>query len=91
MRISVEMSLYPLQEDYASYIHSFLDSLNSCADISVKTNAISTQIFGEYDAVMSAINASLKKEFEKGAPLALVTKILSLDRENSRWNQPVAG
>ncbi len=86
MRISVEMSLYPLKEDYAPYIHSFLEALNAEPEISVRTNALSTQVYGEYDLVMATITAALKQQFEKGAPLSLVSKVLSVDREQSHWN-----
>lgn len=88
MRISVEMSLYPLQQDYAPYIHEFLAALNAEPDISVRTNALSTQVYGEYDLVMATITAALKTQFEKGAPMSLVSKILSVDRKDSHWNQP---
>ena len=87
MRISVEMSLYPLKDDYVPHIHAFIESLNGYEGLSVNTNALSTQVHGEYDLVMQAITESLKKEFESGAPQSLVCKILSLDREQSRWNQ----
>lgn len=86
MRISAELSLYPLQEDYIAPIHAFLDALNQCADVSVRTNAMSTHVYGEYDAVMAAIQGSLKSAFASGAPMSLVSKIISLDRENSHWN-----
>lgn len=87
MRISVEMSLYPLDANYAPHIHEFLDQLNAEPGISVKTNAMSTQVYGEFDLVMGTINRALKDQFEKGIPMSLVTKTLSLDREKSHWNE----
>jgi|AntRauTorckE6833_2_1112554.scaffolds.fasta_scaffold118002_1 uncharacterized protein YqgV (UPF0045/DUF77 family) len=87
MRISVDMSLYPLQDNYTSFIHSFLDSLNAVQGLTVTTNAMSTQVHGEYDLVMDSIKHCLKVEFDKGAPFSLVTKILSVDREHSEWNK----
>ena len=87
MRISVEMSLYPLQDNYIDEILEFLESLKSIEGLSVKTNTMSTQVHGEYDLVMSSIAQCLKKPFEAGIPMALVTKTLSVDREHSVINQ----
>ena len=87
MRISVEMSLYPLQTEYVSEILSFLEELKKIDGLSIKTNTISTQIHGEYDLVMSSITECLRIPFESGAPMALVTKILNLDREHSVLNE----
>ncbi|MBT5330402.1 MAG: hypothetical protein HOL48_01310 [Porticoccaceae bacterium] len=87
MRISVEMSLYPLQTEYVSEILGFLEELNKVEGLSVKTNTMSTQVFGEYDLVMSSIARCLKVPFESGVPMSLVTKILNLDREHSVLNE----
>lgn len=86
MRISVEMSLYPLQTEYVSEILAFLDALKMIDGLSVKVNTMSTQVHGEYDLVMSSIAKCLKVPFESGVPMALVTKILSSDREHSVLN-----
>jgi uncharacterized protein YqgV (UPF0045/DUF77 family) len=86
MRISVEMSLYPLHSDYVDEILGFLDALKKIEGLSINTNTMSTQIHGEYDLVMSSITECLKIPFESGIPMSLVTKILNLDREHSVLN-----
>ena len=86
MRISVEMSLYPLQTEYVEEILDFLEELKKIEGLSIKTNTMSTQVHGEYDLVMSSIAKCLKVPFESGVPMALVTKILSSDREHSILN-----
>lgn len=87
MRISVEMSLYPLQDEFIPEILAFINALKEVEGLSVKTNTMSTQVHGEYDLVMSSIAKCLKTPFEAGVPMALVTKILSSDREHSVINQ----
>ena len=52
MRISVDISLYPLTEDYVEPILAFIAQLESNAKLIVKRNSLSTQIFGEYRDVM---------------------------------------
>jgi len=86
MRISVEMSLYPLHSEYVDEILGFIHALKQIEGLSIKTNTMSTQIHGEYDLVMSSITECLKIPFESGVPMSLITKILNLDREHSVLN-----
>ena len=64
MKTSVEISYYPLQETYKVPIRDFINRLNHYNTITCKTSGMSTQVFGEYDDVMSAITAEIKKSFE---------------------------
>jgi len=41
---------------------------------------LSTEIFGEYDIVMSAINAATKSVFESDQGVVLIAKYLNKDR-----------
>ena len=86
MRISVEMSLDPLQTEYVEEILDFLEELKKIEGLSIKTNTMSTHVHGECDLVMSSIAKCLKVPFESRVPMALVTKILSSDREHSILN-----
>jgi uncharacterized protein YqgV (UPF0045/DUF77 family) len=64
MDIGVEISLYPLQADFGSVIHRFLDRLNADGRFRVVSNSMSTQVFGPYDEVMDAVRRELKGTFE---------------------------
>ena len=64
MKTSVELGYYPLNDDYLIHIKNFIKRLNSYENLTVKTNGMSTQVFGEYDEVMSAITQEIKKSFE---------------------------
>jgi uncharacterized protein YqgV (UPF0045/DUF77 family) len=61
MRISIEISYYPLREEFIPAILDFLDRLGSYDDIEVQTNGMSTQVFGQYDDVMSIITKEIKE------------------------------
>ena len=61
MNVSVELSLYPLAEDYKEHIISFIKELKAHDSIMVEVNGMSTQIFGDYDVVMSVLGKELKK------------------------------
>lgn len=64
MKVAVDISLYPLNEDFIPPIKDFIERLNACDDIEVETNRMSTQLRGEYDAVMRALTKEMKKSFE---------------------------
>ena len=64
MDIGVEISLYPLQAEFGSVIHGFLDRLNADGRFRVVSNSMSTQVFGPYDDVMDAVRRELKGTFE---------------------------
>ncbi len=77
MKIAVEISLYPLTEQYESPILDFIHKLNQYPALKVSTNAMSTQIEGEYDLVMDTLKRELKTSFsEEGAKIG-VLKILN--------------
>lgn len=74
MKISVEISMYPLDADYNEKVMSFLNSLYSFDNIEIESNHMSTLIWGEYDDVMNCINISIKQSFEE-LQSSLVIKI----------------
>jgi len=49
MKASIEISMYPLDKGYVKQILGFIEGLNQRTDVEVRTNTMSTQIFGEYD------------------------------------------
>ena len=85
MKVSLEISMYPLVEDYKPVINDFLRRLNSHGLKSV-TNGMSTQVFGEYDEVMSVINQSLKPSFEGKEKVSVSIKILNGHLPPDKWD-----
>ena len=63
MNISVEISYYPMQEEYIQSILEFIDRLKSYPELQIKNTGISTQVFGEYNGVMKALTIEIKKSF----------------------------
>ncbi|MBL4586183.1 MAG: hypothetical protein JKX84_03875 [Flavobacteriales bacterium] len=86
MKVSLEITLYPLTDGYKESVKDFLRKLNTYDDIEVITNGISTQVFGEYDLVMTAYTESLKLSFESGVPIAAVSKIINSHLPPDRWD-----
>ncbi len=64
MNTSVEISYYPLNVEFIPPIKDFINRLHNYETLTVKTNGMSTQVFGDYDEVMAAVTAEIKKSFE---------------------------
>lgn len=80
MQLSVEISKYPLSEvDYVAAIKDFIDRLNQYSSIKITTNCMSTQVFGDYEVVMSALNVELKRSFERFGTTVFVCKFIPGD------------
>jgi uncharacterized protein YqgV (UPF0045/DUF77 family) len=76
MNIGVEISLYPLRNDYIPPIRGFIERLNADHRFKVITHDMSTQVFGEYDDVMSALTREIKPTFENDGKSIFVMKVL---------------
>lgn len=77
MRVAVDISLYPLSDEFIAPIVDFIDRLNTHGDMQVVTNAMSTQIRGEFDVVMRALQHELGTTFEHIPKAVFVIKILN--------------
>jgi uncharacterized protein YqgV (UPF0045/DUF77 family) len=64
MNISVEISYYPLHDEFIPPIKNFIERLDQHQQLYIQTNGMSTQVFGEYDAVMNALSKEIKSSFE---------------------------
>jgi uncharacterized protein YqgV (UPF0045/DUF77 family) len=63
MNTSIDISYYPLKVEFIPPIKSFIDRLHGYEGLTVKTNGMSTQVFGEYFEVMKAITDEIHKSF----------------------------
>ena len=79
MRITAELSLYPLQEDFVADIRQFIQELRAQPGLEITTNQMSTQIRGDFDAVTGAITDAMRASFERGGSMSLVVKYLNAD------------
>jgi uncharacterized protein YqgV (UPF0045/DUF77 family) len=77
MRVAVDISLYPLDQDFIPPIQDVIDRLNAHEALEVLTNPMSTQIRGEYDVVMAALNQEIRVSFEQMPKAVFSIKILN--------------
>ena len=84
MKITVDISLYPLDSNYIPAIKEFILSLRSFPDLELVTNQLSTQIVGEFEQVTSALNACMLKSMLKQHKVVFVTRYLNSSLEIDR-------
>jgi uncharacterized protein YqgV (UPF0045/DUF77 family) len=77
MRVAVDISLYPLDQDFIPPIQDVIERLNAHEALEVLTNPMSTQIRGEYDVVMAALNQEIRVSFEQMPKAVFAIKILN--------------
>ena len=82
MKVAVDISLYPLDADFIPPIKNVIERLNTHDGLEVWTNAMSTQVVGEFDDVMDALRQEVGATFEQVPKAVFAIKIL---------NNPVLG
>ncbi len=78
MRAAAELSLYPLADDYLTPICDVIARLNAIDGLEVVTNAMSTQVVGDYDVLMPALTREVRTSFEQHGKCVFVMKLLHL-------------
>ncbi|WP_444945187.1 hypothetical protein ACJJIP_11775 [Microbulbifer sp. VTAC004] len=79
MRLSVEISMYPLKDEYIPGIQAFIDRLNKYPELKVITNTMSTQVFGDYDLLMDVLKLELRRSYEQFGRVIFVCKFIDGD------------
>jgi len=79
MKISVDISLYPLNADYLPPIDAFIKSLYKYSGLQIKTHHLSTMIIGDYTEVMDALNKEIFASLSEQQQASFVLKILKGD------------
>ncbi|MDY6797371.1 MAG: YkoF family thiamine/hydroxymethylpyrimidine-binding protein [Pseudomonadota bacterium] len=79
MFISVQLSQYPLQDDYKGPIRELIARLEA-SGVEVYPGRMSTELFGDYDDVMGVLSDAMKWSFENYGKSVFVAKIMEGDR-----------
>jgi uncharacterized protein YqgV (UPF0045/DUF77 family) len=77
MNLAVDISLYPLDADFIPPIKDVIARLNEHERLEVWTNAMSTQVVGEFDDVMNALRQEIGATFEQLPKAVFAIKILN--------------
>ena len=79
MQISIEVSLYPLSKNFISPIDNFISCLKKYDSIEVRTNNMSTQLFGEFDDLIKILKVEMDKTFKNETNSVFNLKIVNGD------------
>ncbi|WP_218310734.1 YkoF family thiamine/hydroxymethylpyrimidine-binding protein [Alteromonas antoniana] len=84
MQVMVELSLYPLVDDFIGPIAAFIERLNGYDGLSVMTTSTSTQVTGDYPLVMQVLGDEMQRTHEEVGQAIFVAKFLNFDAMQSR-------
>lgn len=79
MYLSVQLSFYPLTDDFKAPVRDVVKRLQATG-LDVYPNRMSTQIFGDFDAVMAALSEVMKWSFDTYGKAVFVANFLEGDR-----------
>jgi uncharacterized protein YqgV (UPF0045/DUF77 family) len=77
MQVAVDISLYPLDENFIPPIKDVIDRLGQHDGIEVERNRMSTQIRGDFDVVMPALTQEIRATFDTVPKAVFAIKILN--------------
>ncbi len=81
MKVSIDISMYPLQSEFEKPISSFIERLAREQRVNIVRTELSTQVYGEYDVVMGLLTDEMKAVFETMPQSVFVIKIVGEDRK----------
>ena len=76
MQVVIEITLYPLLNDYIAAIDDLLARLHAQSEVEVTTNRVSTLMHGEYAQTMALVQRVIPEIHERWGEGAFVLKIL---------------
>ena len=80
MEISVDISMYPLQQDYEAPILAFITQLEKEDSVEVVRNELSTQIHGDYKTIMALLEKEMFSVFTEIPDSIFVLKFVGNNR-----------
>lgn len=88
MNVSVDISLYPLTENYLEVVDGFIQQLRNDPELTIKVNDLSTQVFGDYATVLNKVNAAMQATHKQTPKAAFIMKVLNghlLDAHSDKY------
>lgn len=81
MKVSIEITLAPLQNDYEAPIKSFIRAVRA-SEFRVIENALSTHVYGEFAPLMEFLSQAIETSFDEIAAGMIHLKIVKSDRSD---------
>ncbi|MBT6059190.1 MAG: hypothetical protein HOG51_14220, partial [Gammaproteobacteria bacterium] len=65
MKASVDISLYPLADEYIPAIKEFIERVQQYPEVAVVRNDLSTQLYGDYEQIMDLLKIEVRLTWEQ--------------------------
>ncbi|GAB6070669.1 hypothetical protein JCM30760_17660 [Thiomicrorhabdus hydrogeniphila] len=75
MKVSVDISLYPLQENYRDLVKNFINDIENMPNTTVTTNAMSTTLFGNYQDIMPVLKQAMQNALQEIPQSVFIIKL----------------
>jgi uncharacterized protein YqgV (UPF0045/DUF77 family) len=79
MKVSVELTFSPLQDNFEPEIIRFIKALRD-SDLTVLENPLSTQVYGEYERVMEVLQREMLHSLQAVGQGVFFIKMVKSDR-----------
>lgn len=79
MKVSIDISMYPLNPDYKPPIRDFIERLKSYTNVMIHENNMSTQVFGEYKEVMQIVQDEIERTSKEDSKVVFAMKLIPMD------------
>ena len=76
MDASVDISLYPLADEFIPAVKDFIERICAYPQVNVVRGDLSTQIFGDYDRIMDLLKDEIRHSWETHGKGVFVIKFL---------------
>lgn len=77
MQVAVDISLYPLDENFIPPIGKIIERFEQHDGVDVERNRMSTQLRGEFDTVIPALMEEIRTTFDEVPKAVFAIKILN--------------
>ncbi|HEY9018136.1 hypothetical protein [Thiomicrospira sp.] len=84
MKISLDISMYPLQDEFCQPIIDFIERLEKAPGLVLERNSLSTQVFGDYRTIMNLMTEELETVFEQNPHTIFVMKMVGVNRSKAK-------
>lgn len=82
MNISLDISMYPLNQDFVEPILAFIARLEAEPGLVIKRNSLSTQVFGDLQQIMQLMTHEIQEVFQQNPDTVFVLKLVGQDRSH---------
>lgn len=79
MKVSIEITLAPLEKEYEQHIKNFIRTLRD-SPFELQENPLSTQIYGDYQPLMLFLTQAIATSFDAFSAGMIHLKIVKSDR-----------